>query len=139
MIDSFRQAWQNGDWRAAQALFHEAFGLPVQRVEDDRQVTIVVQSVLDTSEFEGEELATPAPSRRPAPIEPGWLAAYPAVVVSIVGRGDSSAPVAAVLCASAVRPRSLSETRLPPPHNEHRPHRARVGRACWAALPQNPL
>jgi len=47
MIASFRTAWQAGDWRAAQALMHEAYGLPTQRVEVDRDVTIVVRSVLE--------------------------------------------------------------------------------------------
>src|SRR5262245_15496366 len=47
MIKSFRDAWMAGDWRAAQALMHEAYGQPTQRLEVDRDVTIVVRSVLE--------------------------------------------------------------------------------------------
>src|SRR5262245_28068703 len=49
MVASFRQAWLADDWKAAQALMHEAYGLPQQRLEADRDVTIVVRSVLDDS------------------------------------------------------------------------------------------
>src|SRR5262249_9587367 len=53
IIASFREAWMAGDWRAGQALIHEAFGLPVHRVEDDRDVTIVVRSLLDVEDEPG--------------------------------------------------------------------------------------
>jgi|ERR1051325_5435124 len=65
MLESFKNAWMQGDWRAAQALMHEAHGLPVQRVEGDRTVTVVVQSVVP-----GEAIDAVAEEVEAAVLEP---------------------------------------------------------------------
>ena len=71
MNASLRDAWLAGDWRAAQALMQQAYGLPQQRAEADRDVTIVVRSVLadppiDVDDEEiGRSLGRPAGEQPP--------------------------------------------------------------------------
>lgn len=47
LYQAFRTAWDNGDWRAAQAAIHEAFGQPASTVNVDAKLTVEVEEARD--------------------------------------------------------------------------------------------